>query len=160
MNKQEKKNGLVSLLGTLQFLFRALRIIILLVLVLIVFSGSFYVREDEQAMVLRFGKAVGSQLLESGSWHWAWPEPIDKVVRIPSKRNLSIISDVFWYEEGLFEDDKSLVPGRDGYLLTADMNILHLKTSAVCQIVDPLKYYFRMVEGDRGALLKGILNRA
>ena len=162
-------SGTGALFRSLNLSFTLLRILIICLLISFVFSGSFTVKENEQAVILRFGKIVGepgNQLIDSGQWHWAWPEPIDKVVRIPVKQNLRVESASFWFAEDFNSqdsyaiDDATLMPGRDGYLLTGDSNIIHLKTAAVCRIVDPLKYLRTSIDSDKNALLKSILDKS
>ena len=62
-------------------------------------SGQFIVGPDEQAFVLRFGRLVGDegeQIIEAGRWHWAFPKPVDKVVRIPVRQARTVRTDHFW----------------------------------------------------------------
>jgi len=162
-------SGTGALFRSLNLSFTLLRILIICLLIAFVFSGSFTVKENEQALILRFGKIVGepgNQLIDSGQWHWAWPEPIDKVVRIPVKQNLRVESTSFWFAEDFGNqdsyayDDASLMPGRDGYLLTGDSNIIHLKTAAVCRIVNPLEYYSSVIDSDKVSLLKSLLDKS
>ncbi|MEA2013604.1 MAG: SPFH domain-containing protein [Verrucomicrobiota bacterium] len=158
MNNTEKHSsntGGKALLNALSFTFFALRMLIISLFFLFIFGGSFFVREYEQAMILRFGQLSGKKgkhLIESGKWCWAWPYPIDKVVKIPSKRSIKISTEQFWFKEdsnqiiapedkGAALRDSPLVPGVGGYLVTADANIIHAQWSAVIQISDPIKYY-------------------
>ncbi len=172
MSMTDKGNidtGTGALFRSLGLSFAILRVLIMCLLVAFVFSGSFTVRENEQAVILRFGKLVGdpgAQLIESGRWHWAWPEPIDKVVRIPVKKSLRVSSSSFWFAEEMVAQDSyasdlaQLVAGRDGYLLTGDTNIIHLKTAAVCRIVDPIKYEFSFETVGKERFLKNLMNNA
>ena len=65
--------------------FHIIRVLMVVLLFIFLFSGIFTVNPNEVAIKLRFGKPVGigsSQLLRPGL-HWAFPYPIDEVVRIP-----------------------------------------------------------------------------
>lgn len=168
-DKSHINSGTGALFRALSVSFAVLRVLIVLLLIASVFSGSFTVKENEQALILRFGKIVGEpghQLLDSGTWHWAWPEPIDKIVRIPVKKTVRIESSKFWFSEEMMEeesyasDNAQLVPGRDGFLITGDSNIIHLKTAAFCRIADPIKYEFTVLKENRKKLLENTMNSA
>ncbi|MCK5835325.1 MAG: protease modulator HflK, partial [Lentisphaeria bacterium] len=163
----ENNGGTHALIKMLKLIFGGLRVLIVLLLVAFCFSGYFLVRENEQALVLRFGKIVGKpgmQLIDSGQWHWAWPSPIDRVVRIPVKKNLRIASKSFWYAN-LEETDETILdnklsPGRDGYLLTGDANIIHMNTVAICQISDPVAYFLSHKSVDNNVFLRTIVDQS
>ncbi|MEW6301973.1 MAG: protease modulator HflK [Verrucomicrobiota bacterium] len=126
---------------------------IMIVLVIIFFSsGVFQVKQNEAAVVLRFGRPVGTgadQVLKPGL-HWAFPYPIDQVVRIPLGQSHSVISSAGWpamSPEQQVRDDmppaaESLKPGVDGYTLTADGNIIHVRATVKYRISDPVRYQF------------------
>ena len=163
----ENNGGTHALIKMLKLIFGGLRVLIVLLLVAFCFSGYFFVRENEQALVLRFGKIVGqpgAQLIDSGQWHWAWPSPIDRVVRIPVKKNLRIESKSFWYASVEDTDqtmlDNKLYPGRDGYLLTGDTNIIHMNTVAICQISDPIAYFLSHQSDDNTMLLRTLVDQS
>ncbi|ATC64495.1 hypothetical protein CMV30_11315 [Nibricoccus aquaticus] len=52
-------------------------------LLVLVFATGFIVRENEKALVLRFGKPV--RVLESAGWYARLPWPIDRVVRLDAR---------------------------------------------------------------------------
>ena len=167
----EVNGGSEALIKMLKWIFSGLRILIIGLLIAFCVSGSFFVRENEQALVLRFGKMVGQpgqELIDSGQWHWAWPAPIDEVVRIPVKKNIRVESSTFWFSEEVttsgensFADDaETLYPGQGGYMLTGDVNIIHLKTVAICQIVNPIAYYLSHAKGENEQILKSIMDAA
>jgi len=163
----ENNGGTYALINMMRLIFGGLRLLIVLLLIAFCFSGYFFVHENEQAFVLRFGQLVGkpgAQLIDSGQWHWAWPSPIDQVVRIPVKKNLRIESNSFWYanleETDQTELDNKLYPGRDGYLLTGDANIIHMNTVAICQITDPIAYYLSHNLDDNTIFLRSIVDQS
>jgi membrane protease subunit HflK len=83
--------------------------------------------------------------------HWALPYPIDEVVKIPVGVMQSVRSTVGWYattpamEAAGTEPPPgpSLNPERDGYLLTGDANIIHVRGNLAYRIREPaLQYVF------------------
>jgi regulator of protease activity HflC (stomatin/prohibitin superfamily) len=151
--------GLQSLVRTLQVLFFLLRITIIIIFVWLLFSGVFFVDEQEEAMLFHFGKltprvvdpAQGpTYVLTSGRWYWAWPYPIDTVTRIPAYKSVTVKTEgQFWppinrnatSAAAASIRTESLVPGQGGYLLTHDANIMHAEWSVTYRVSDARKYY-------------------
>src|SRR6266568_5580460 len=104
--------------------------IMVLLVVLFLGSGLTTVGPQEKAVILRFGKPVGegeNALLGPG-FHWAWPPPIDEVVKIPIGQVQTVQSTIGWY------------------LLTADGNIIHARGTLRYRISEPgLRYEFDFV---------------
>ena len=129
-----------------------------LLVVLFLTSGFFTVGPQERKVVLRFGKTVGSgdgSLLGPG-WHWAFPPPIDEVVRIPFAQSLTVSSTVGWYRltpdeaagelQGIKPRGRpSLDPSVDGYTLVGDGNIVHARAILTYRVQDPIRYEFDFV---------------
>lgn len=125
-----------------------------MVVMVLVFLGSgfFTVGPQEKAVILRFGRPVGEgqKALLSAGLHWSFPYPIDEVVKIPITESQVISSSVGWYfttpEQELSGEElppgAGLNPAIDGYLLTADRNIVHSRATIHYHIVDPLHYVF------------------
>lgn len=147
--------GSQAMLHTLQLAFSTLRWAIVVLLFIYVLSGLFVVGPAESAFILRFGAPVGStgggQLIESGHWHWAWPKPIDKIIRVPTKETRTIVTDQFWHDERLSEESERSAGSSgvsdfsisevEGYNVTGDKNILHSRWSLSYSISDPIKYF-------------------
>src|SRR5436190_23851803 len=77
--------GSKALSDALHSSFWIVKILMAGLVVLFFASGFFTVAPQERAVKLRFGNPVGegnSALLGPGA-HWAWPYPIDEVVKIP-----------------------------------------------------------------------------
>ncbi len=138
-----------ALVDALQICFKILKWIMVFVVVMFLFSGAFTVKPEEVALVMRFGKVVGTgpeRELKPG-FHVAWPEPIDRVIKIP-KETLRSVDCEFWYY--LTEQEKlqgksgrvgaSLVPGKDHAVITADANLLHVNMNIKYRIVDAYDY--------------------
>ena len=116
-------------------------------LIVFLFSGFFIVGPQERAVVLRFGVPVGGgegKLLGPGP-HWAFPAPVDEVVRIPIGQVQSITAGIGWYATTAANEaagtepppQEALRPMRDGYLLTGDENIIHARATLRYRIAEP-----------------------
>jgi membrane protease subunit HflK len=124
----------------------------LMVILVIVFFGSglFVVKQQERVIVLRFGRPVGTgtgQLLGPGL-HFGFPAPVDEIVRIPVAELQTARSSAGWYyTTPEMEATKSepapgmsLSPASDGYTITSDGNIIHVRADISYRVADPLKY--------------------
>jgi membrane protease subunit HflK len=128
-------------------------------LVVIIFAAGFFtVGPQEKAVILRFGKPQGEaqkMLLSAGKLYWSFPYPIDEVVRIPITENQQVKSTVGWYattpEMELAGSDQnagpSLNPQIDGYVITADQNIIHSRATVTYTIDNPRDAIFNFASG-------------
>ena len=104
-----------SLSNALRLSFTILKAIMVVLVILFLTSGIFRVQEDENALVLQFGKIRGkvseNRVLKPGL-HWAWPEPISEIITIPVTKVQALAINSFWY----FETDAEKLgsPGRPG----------------------------------------------
>ncbi len=137
--------------------------------VVILASGIFTVGPQEKAIILRFGKPVGDgpQMLLGAGLHWAFPQPIDEVVKIPITEIQKVSSSVGWYlttpEMELAGTEPpagpSLNPMFDGYVITADRNIIHTRATVSYHIDDPRTAIFNFAAGTNHTFnLAGISN--
>jgi len=147
-------SGVNAILKLVHYLFVLLSFgIVIMVLWYFTLGGAFTVEEQERVLVMNFGEL--SETVYTPGWHWNWPAPISKIVRIPVSRQ-TLISNAFWYwdSSALSGDDKNkkqsekLVPGRDGYLFTGDTNIIHVGFGIFYHISDPYKYYTKCIGPD------------
>lgn len=155
--------GMRSLNEALRVFFFVIRLVMVLTVIYFLFSGVFRLKQHEVGLVLRFGKITGTpgkQVLNPGRLYWAFPYPIDEVVKIDASqiRELKIYN--FWYqenvqtaineEEGKVQEaggeGEGLTPGQGGYSLTGDINILHFVWTASYRIKDPLLYFLNLAE--------------
>jgi membrane protease subunit HflK len=154
-----------SLTSALRVSFAILKVIMALLVLLFAGSGVFRVQPDEEAMVLQFGRFSGegeSRVLRPGL-HFAFPEPISEVVRIPVQRVLTLDVESFWYfeteQEKLARTAPEMVTGplnplRDGYCLTrndtetglagTDYNIVHSRWTVTYKIKSPVDFFESM----------------
>ncbi len=148
--------------------FRIVKLLMIGLVVLFFCSGVFVVQPNEVAVLLRFGRPVGvgtERLLQPG-WHWAWPYPIDEKVRIPVGQSHAVTSTTGWYATTLAMEAANaeppaygfLNPESDGYTLTGDGNIIHVRATIKYRIADPLRYMFAFTNVT--AILTNVVNEA
>src|ERR1043166_3014528 len=143
--------GTQALSDALQRCFAIIKVILIRLVGVFLFSGFFSVGTQEKAVILRFGIPVGGgdgKLLSPGP-HWAFPPPIDEVVKIPVGQVQSVVPTVGWSATTAANEaagtepppGDSLQPVRDGYLITGDVNIIHARATLRYRIAEPgLRY--------------------
>ena len=133
--------------------FVLVRILIGALVIALFFSCAFQVKQNEVAVVLRFGRPVGDtpdERVKRAGLHWSLPFPIDEVVKIPLGESSVARSTIAWYLQsdadaaaGVKPDELDrLTPGRDGHVITADGNILHVRAELRYRISDPAAFVF------------------
>lgn len=142
--------------------FTIVKIVMVLLVIGFVISCAFTVHPQERAIVLRFGKPVGAgeKALLGPGLHWSLPYPIDEVVRIPISQLQTVVSDNGWYattpEQELTGEElpagMSLNPAVDGYVLTADQSIAHVRATLTYHITDPIQFVFNFVNASNAVL--------
>src|ERR1039457_3513834 len=149
--------------------FAIVKIVMVLMVLAFFGSGFFTVGPSEKAVILRFGKPVGEgqkALLSNGKLYWSFPYPIDEVVKIPITANQTVTSTTGWYfttpEQELSGEElpggASLNPAIDGYAITADRNIVHLRATLNYHIEDPIAYIFHFASASNS--IQSMLNNA
>jgi membrane protease subunit HflK len=162
--------GAQALADALHSSFGIVKSVMALLFVVFLFSGFFTVGPREKAILLRFGKPVGegeSALLGSGA-HWAWPYPIDEVIKIPITEVQEVRSRTHWFLQTAAQEAQgdlawygtsTLNPEMDGYALTADGNIIHTRANLRYRIDDPVRCVFDFSSGENQAYgLTGLSN--
>jgi membrane protease subunit HflK len=161
--------GSQALAEALRSSFAIVKIVMVLMVVAFFASGFFQVGPAERAVILRFGKPVGTgqKALLNAGLHWSFPYPIDDVVKIPITESQKVRSTTGWWfttpEQELTGDDQtasgSLNPAVDGYVLTADRNIIHVRATIYYHIDDPIRAVFGFAGGtNAGFNLAGVSN--
>ncbi|MGB7582903.1 MAG: SPFH domain-containing protein [Sedimentisphaerales bacterium] len=160
--------GYDYLSGALKVSFAVLKVIMVILVILFLFSGIRTVGPGERAIVLRFGKisGVGEARLLGPGLKLLLPYPIHEIVRVPVEKKVNLAINSFWYyqkpgdEMGDAANQKSyalptLNPLSDGYCLVrgekqegaaavsegSDYNILHCKWVLTYQITDAERFY-------------------
>jgi membrane protease subunit HflK len=141
-----------ALAEALRSSFVIVKIVMAAMVVAFFFHGFFTVGPQEKAVILRFGKPIGEgeKILLDAGLHWSFPYPIDQVVKIPIAEQQIVSSTVGWYmttpEAELSGEEMpagpTLNPAIDGYVLTADRNIIHTRATLRYHIDDPMRAVF------------------
>ena len=159
--------GYDYLSGALKVSFAVLKVIMVVLVVLFLFSGVTKVDTGERAIVLWFGKisGVGEARILGPGLKLLWPYPIHEIIRIPVEKKVNLAINSFWYYQKPGEEmgdvtsntyvPPTLNPVTDGYCLVrgekqaqatavsegSDYNILHCKWVLTYQITDPERFY-------------------
>jgi membrane protease subunit HflK len=141
-----------------------------MVLLALVFLGSgiFIVGPEERAIKLRMGRVVGQgrgAVLEPGL-HWSLPYPIEEYQKVSVNGIKKVKSTVGWYATTPAQEAAgteppaggTLNPAVDGYVLTADGNIIHTRATLTYRITDPVGYIFNFVNASN--LVQSALDNA
>lgn len=159
-----KDPAMESLSEALQVSFRLLSFVMVLFVILFLATGVKSIDDQERGIVKFLGRVT--RVAEPGlALNWFFPLGQIETVEIRERR-LSI--DQFWMYETASEARKELSerrrsreglrPGYDGYLLTGDRNIVHVRFECVYRIEDVLAY--RDTLPDIDPTLKAVLARA
>lgn len=149
--------GSVALAEALRSSFSIVRVLLAALMVYFVCSGIFTVSSQQRAMILRFGKPVrqAGQVELGAGLHWAFPYPIDEVIKMPVAQLQTAQSTIGWYAvtpaqeaDGVEpEVGNSLNPASEGYAITGDGNIIHTRASIRYRITEPLKFFLDHRDG-------------
>ncbi|MDB6029528.1 MAG: Band 7 protein [Verrucomicrobiales bacterium] len=144
--------GSQALSDALRSSFVIVKIVLFGLLIIFLGSGFFQVGPQERVIILQFGKpkGVGEKALLMPGFHWAWPAPIDEIQRVPAAQIQIASSTVGWYAttpemEAAHSEPPpgaSLNPAIDGYTLTSDANIIHVRATLRYRITDPIGFHF------------------
>ncbi|MCK4341657.1 MAG: hypothetical protein KAY37_08040 [Phycisphaerae bacterium] len=129
-----------SLVRALQASFNILRVLMIVLVVLYLFSGVFRVEPGQQGLVARLGQLrlapgeEGSQVFPPGWYLWMLPDPFDqKYVITGQVQTLKVTTFLFDHAEAATSKDLSKIlrrardlrPGVDGAMFTGDKNLSH-----------------------------------
>ena len=148
--------------------FQVVRFIMLGLVLIFLCSGVLIVQPNEQVILLRLGKPVGTgeeRLLRPG-WHWAYPYPIDEPVRIKIGQSQTVTSTTGWYavDPAMTATNAEpqaygfLRPEAEGYTLTGDGGIIHVRATIKYRVTKPLRYYLDFTSVP--TILTNIVNEA
>jgi membrane protease subunit HflK len=136
--------------------FGIVKLVMVLLIAVFFGSGFFTVGPQEQAMIIRLGNPVGGhRALLGPGLHWSLPYPIDEHIKVPITAIQKVSSTVGWYAttpeqemagtEPPVYGNQPINPLVDGYVLTADRNIIHARATLTYHISDPVGYVFNFV---------------
>lgn len=153
-----------SFADALRWTFRLLKWAMLAMLVIYLFSNIFKIPQQDFGLRLQFGRIVGNEILEPGGPYFAWPFPIEQVVRIPRDVQQMKLRTQFWYEideqralqtsDELIGRPGPLNPEKDGSLLTGDANICHAIFSVTYKITKPTDFIRNVGDPDRNKAIQ------
>jgi membrane protease subunit HflK len=139
--------------------------VVMIVLVLVFFaSGFFIVGPQERGMVLRLGKPLGEgeKALLGPGLHYSLPYPIDDHIIVSISGLQQLRSTPGWYAttpaaeaagtEIAPSPGTPINPAVDGYVLTADANIIHSRATLTYRISDPVRYVFSFVNASNAVM--------
>lgn len=148
--RAQEDAGSTALSEALRSSFAIVKVLMIVLVIAFFASGIFTVTSQQKAIVLRFGRPVGAgpdQLLGPGL-HWSFPSPIDEVVKIPISEIQEVRSTAGWYattpeaeaagQEG--DAGPTLSPATDGYTITSDGNIIHVRATVRYRVADPIAF--------------------
>ena len=128
-----------ALSASLRLGFGMLKVVMVLLTVAFFLSGVYWVEEGTLAVHVRFGHIIGArgqEVIAPGGPHFAFPAPVDTIVRIPSTLQGVTIDKAFWHQE----QNPTPVPGQgpttflQAALLTGDRNIVHGRWAVTYQV--------------------------
>ena len=132
---------------------KILLIVVIISLVVYAFTGTAQVSQEQTGLVVRLGKV--RQKRDPGLY-WGLPWPIDRVVRIPTGvahslqvKDFNLDPDEVSARQADLRQNprfKTLPPAAlsalaNPYLVTGDMNVIHLDMQVVYRITEPEDYY-------------------
>lgn len=153
MKMKKAKSSLFSdILGSVTKYFV---ILVVIVLVVIAFSGLRVIKSGEVAVVLRFGRLVGNtyeEQVHQPGLLFAFPYIIDEVVIVPTG-NVIEQKVMTHYTNG-----EMTTLHNNGYLITGDQNIAMVSASVKYMISDPVSYALNVK--DASALINAFVSSA
>jgi membrane protease subunit HflK len=158
--------GSQALAEALRSSFFIVQIIMVALVLVFLFSGFYTVGPQEQAIRLQLGRPVNGGQPYGPGLHWAWPRPIDEVVKLRITSLTTADSSVGWYQSaadrarGMPEPPpmSKLNPANITYALSSDTNIIHVRATAQYRITEPNVFHFNFT--DAAMLITNALNDA
>jgi membrane protease subunit HflK len=145
-----EETGSRALAEALSTSFSLVKLVMIGLVVVFLVSNFFIVGPQERAIILRLGKPVGEgkEVLLGPGLHFALPYPLDVVKRIPITELQKVTSTVGWYATTPEQEQAGqepppmpyLDPNSQGYVLTAERNILHARAELTYLITDPVRF--------------------
>jgi len=159
-DKNRESGGIKAFKDALKTTAYLLKITMVVLVLAFVFSNVKYLEQYEKAVVLRFGAIEGSVRDQAGM-QFALPYPVDQVVVVKAGRTQSVTSDTFMYQKSRTNEiSPFLKPGVDGYLLTADGNVIHCESTLKYRVEDVNEYVFSVKQNEMESHLKVLMDNS
>lgn len=165
MNEAPQRNresgGIKAFKDALKTTAVLLKITMTVLVLAFIFSNVKYLEQYERALVLRFGAPQGA-VREKAGMQFALPYPVDQVIVVKSGRTQSLTSNSFMYQKNSKSNEVSpfLKPAVDGYLLTADGNIIHCESTLKYRVEDINDYVFSVSKDGMEDYLKALMDNS
>jgi len=117
------------------------RVIVLAVAAILVFTTWFTVEPEEAGVVLRFGRFV--RQVPSGL-HMKLPYPLETVMKVPVERQLKEEFGFRTEEAGIRTSYSEEDLSAESLMLTGDLNVAVVEWTAQFRVRDPYKYLFKV----------------
>jgi membrane protease subunit HflK len=114
---------------------------VLVLILIIAFNSAYTVNDQQQAVVLTFGKATS---VEGAGIHFKLPDPIQSVIKVPVQRTQKL--ELGYRSQG---DGKYVSVDEESKMITGDFNIINIDFFIEWKISDPTKYVFSSIEPER-----------
>lgn len=106
---------------------------------LIVLTGVYKVDSNEVAIVLRFGRLVGttaSEQIKNPGLHFAFPYIIDEVIKVPVETVQEITVETHYSADTAISKNVK----NSGYVITGDSNLVLIRSVVKYKVSDPVRY--------------------
>lgn len=157
-----------SLADALRITYRLLQVVMVALAGLFLFSGFQQVNQSESGLRVSLGR-ITTERLDPG-FQFSLPYPLGEIIKVPTgSQSLeltgSFFPDLNEAERGRPLDElgigkPSLVPGKDGSLLTGDSNIAHAQFSVVFTRARPAEFIRNLDPSFESALVRAAVERA
>lgn len=111
---------------------------IFMLLLIILSSSAYTVNDQQQAVVLTFGKATN---VVGAGIHFKLPDPIQSVIKVPVQQTQKL--ELGYRSEG---NGKYVSVDEESKMITGDFNIINIDFFIEWKISDPTKYIFSSVD--------------
>jgi len=156
--------ALKSLADALRVSFRVLSFLMVLFVILFLATGIESIEPQEQGICKVFGKIV--RVAKPG-FVYNWPFPVGQIEKVSTQERQILVDDFWMYETAKDKliplarrgrRNEGLRPGWDGYLLTADRNLIHIKFTCRYQVRNPVVFASQLQEPEK--ILRMVLCQA
>jgi membrane protease subunit HflK len=140
----------------MEYIIKYFKLTVCFAAVLIVLSGVYRVESNQAAVVLRFGKLLGStpeKQVKKPGLHFAFPFFVDRVIKIPVS-TVQEIEITTHYKPGGSSISSNIE--ENGYIITGDKNIVLVRAKIKYQINDPVR--FTLKSSDIEKTIDGIIS--
>lgn len=152
-----------SLADALRITYRVVQFAMVVLAALFLFSGVQRVEEGQSGIPLFLGKPTSAGELDPGA-HFSAPFPLGEIVKVESGTTKLGVMRTYWPMVGQGGEEmdvdkltplQQIAPGRDGSLVTADLNLAHAQWKVDYRRVKPREYAENILPGDEERIVGG-----